>query len=50
MFQISGFQGNRGKDLGVWCTIEMKLPLQVQKAVAKALQTLSTIKRSFKYL
>ena len=29
------------KDLGVWCTSDMKTSLQVQKAVAKAMQTLS---------
>ena len=29
------------KDVGVWCTTEMKLSLQVQKAVAKGMQTLS---------
>ena len=28
----------------------MKLSLQVRKAIAKAMQTLSIIKRSFKYL
>ena len=38
------------KDLDVWCTTKMKLPLQVQKVVAEALQTLSMMKRSFKYL
>ena len=38
------------KDLGIWCTSEMKPSLQVQKAVAKAMQTLGMIKRSFKYL
>ena len=38
------------KDLGIWCTSEMKPSLQVQNAVAKAMQTLSMIKRSFKYL
>ena len=50
MFQISYFQGNWGKDLGMWCTSEMKPSLQVQKAIAKAMQTLSMIKRTFKYL
>ena len=28
------------KDLGVWCTSDMKPSLQVQKAVIKAMQTL----------
>ena len=50
MFQIAYFQGNQGKYLGIWCTSEMKPSLQVQKAVAKAMQTLGMIKRSFKYL
>ena len=38
------------KDLGIWCTSKMKPSLQVQKALAKAMQTLSMLKRSFKYL
>ena len=38
------------KDLGTGCTSEMKPSLQVQKAVAKAMQTLGMMKRSFKYL
>ena len=37
------------KDLGVWCTSDMKSSLQVQKAVAIAMQTLSFLKRSFKF-
>ena len=44
------FGATEEKDLGVWCTSEMKPSLQVQKAVAKAMQTLGMIKRSFKYL
>ena len=50
MFQISYSGATEEKDLGIWCTSEMKLSLQVQKAVAKAMQTLGMIKRSFKYL
>jgi len=38
------------KDLGAWCTNDMKASLQVQKAVAKAMQTLGMLKRSFKFL
>ena len=38
------------KDLGVWCTSDMKPSLQVQKAVTKAMQTLSMLKRSFRFL
>ena len=38
------------KDLGVWCTSDMKPSLQVQKAVNKAMQTLGILKRSFKFL
>ena len=38
------------KDLGVWCTSDMKPSLQVQKAVTKAMQTLGMMKRSFKFL
>ena len=38
------------KDLGVWCTSDMKPSLQVQKAVTKAMQTLGMLKRSFKFL
>ena len=38
------------EDLGVWCTSDMKPSLQVQKAVTKAMQTLSMLKRSFKFL
>ena len=38
------------KDLGIWCTSEMKPSLQLQEAVAKAMQTLDWMKRSFKYL
>ena len=38
------------KDLDVWCTSKMEPSLQVQKAVAKAIQTLGMMKRSFKYL
>ena len=38
------------KDLGVWCTSDMKTSLQVQKAVDKAMQTLGMSKRSFKFL
>ena len=37
------------KDLGVWCTSDMKPSLQVQKAVTKAMQTLGMLKRSFKF-
>ena len=51
MFQISCLQGDRGKrSIDVWCTNSMKLSLQVQKAVAKAMQTLGVMKRSFKHL
>ena len=38
------------RDLGVWCTSDMKPSLQVQKAVTKAMQTLSMLKRSLKFL
>ena len=38
------------KDLGVYCTSDMKPSLQVQKAVTKAMQTLGMLKRSFKFL
>ena len=38
------------KNLGIWCTSEMKPSLQLQEAVAKAMQTLDWMKRSFKYL
>ena len=36
------------KNLGVWCTSDMKTSLQVQKA--KAMQTLGLLKRSLKFL
>ena len=38
------------KDLGVWCTSDMKPSLQFEKAVTKAMQTLGMLKRSFKFL
>jgi len=38
------------KDLGVWCTSDMKTSLQVQKTVAKVMQTLGMLKRSLKFL
>ena len=34
----------------MWCTSDKKPSLQVQKAVAKAMQTLGMLKRSFKFL
>ena len=37
------------KYLGIWCTSDMKLSLQVQKAVAKAMQSLGIMKRSFSF-
>ena len=45
-------QGNRGKRfiLGVWCSSDMKPSLQVRKVVAKVMQTLGIMKRSFKFL
>ena len=38
------------KNLGIWCTSEMKPSLQLQEAVPKAMQTLDWMKRSFNYL
>jgi len=37
------------KDLGVWCTKDLKPSLQCQKAAAKAMQVLGLLKRSFKH-
>ena len=36
------------KDLGIWCTNDLKPSLQCQKAAAKASQVLGLIRRSFK--
>ena len=38
------------KDLGIWITSNLCLSVQCQKAYAKAMQSLTTIKRLFKYV
>ena len=49
---LNYLQGNlRKRSISVWCTvIQNHLAMQVQKAVAKAMQTLSMMKRSFNLL
>ena len=39
---------NEEKDLGVWCTSDLKPSLHCQKAAVKASQVLGLIRRSFK--
>ena len=36
------------KDLGIWCTEDLKPSLQCRKAAAKAMQVLGLLRRSFK--
>ena len=38
------------KDLGVWITSTLHPSVQCQKSYAKAMQSLATIKRTFKYI
>ena len=39
---------NEEKDLGVWCTSDLKPSLHCQKAAVKATQVLGIIRRSFR--
>ena len=43
-------QCSEEKDLGIWYTSDLKPSTQCRKAVAKAMQALGLIKRSFKYI
>ena len=38
------------KDLGVWISSKLHPSVQCQKSYAKAMQSLATIKRTFKYI
>ena len=45
-FEITEVQDE--KDLGIWCTKDLKPSLQCRKAAAKAMQVLGLLRRSFK--